>query len=86
MFTQDYVMKNQTGLHARPASLFVKAANTFQSSIKVRKGDEEVDARSIISILTLGAGLGERITIEATGADENEAVQSLIDLMDTFTE
>jgi phosphocarrier protein len=86
MYTQSYVIKNQTGLHARPASLFVKTANQFSSSIKVRKDDEEGDAKSIISVLTLGAGIGATISISASGVDETEAVQSLIGLMDTFTE
>lgn len=56
-------LKNPTGLHARPAALFVEKANQFESEIKVRKGDGIVDGKSILSILTLGVEQGQKITI-----------------------
>ena len=73
----DIVVQHKVGLHARPAALFVQAAKKFKSNILVRKGDREANAKSILSILTLGANQGAVITIKATGEDEEMAVQAL---------
>ncbi|MFO8036826.1 MAG: HPr family phosphocarrier protein [Anaerolineales bacterium] len=73
-------LENEVGLHARPASLFVKQASGFTSEVTVRNisdGTEWVDAKSILSILTLGAEQGHEIEIRATGEDEEEAIQAL---------
>jgi phosphocarrier protein HPr len=79
-------IKNKTGLHARPASDFVKMASKFQSNITIcRTGEEDDDAnaKSIISILSLGLCMGEEVEIVAKGQDEEEAVNSLIALIDS---
>jgi phosphocarrier protein HPr len=72
---------HKSGLHARPAALFVQAAKKFQSDILVGKDEREVDAKSIVSILTLVVNQGSVITIKATGLDEAEAVSALNDLV-----
>ncbi len=84
MIEQNYVIKNKTGLHARPASLFVQKAASYKSKIKLRKDDKEIDAKSIISVLGLGVCKGEKITIIAEGEDENVAINELVDLLDSF--
>lgn len=77
---------NTVGLHARPASLFVQTANKYNSKINVKNvstSGESVDAKSIISILTLGVLKNHEILIEADGEDEVEAVQALTTLVNT---
>ena len=71
------IIKNNSGLHARPCSAFVKTANSFESKIKVKKGENSVDGKSIIGLMTLAAAFGDRITIEASGPDAKKAVTAL---------
>jgi phosphocarrier protein HPr len=78
------VVTHKVGLHARPASLFVQTAKKFSSTIKVRNvstGGSPVDAKSIISVLTLGIMKDHTIHIAAEGSDEEEAVTSLNSLV-----
>jgi phosphocarrier protein HPr len=86
MVEKKFVVKNETGLHARPASMFVQKAAKFKSVIKLQKEGKEANAKSIISVLSLGAGKGSQITISCTGADENEALDALIELLDNLEE
>lgn len=74
---------NKTGLHARPASDFVQAAGKFQSDISIKRvGDEEeANAKSIIFLLSLGLCQGEEVEISADGSDEAEAVDQLVELI-----
>lgn len=71
------VVKNQSGLHARPAALFVQIANKFDARITVRRDDEEVNGKSIMGILMLGAEKGSEISIEAEGEDAHLAIVEL---------
>ena len=82
MITRDVEIKNKLGLHARAAAKLVHCAAKFSADIKIRKGDEEVDAKSILGILLLAAGRGAVITLKADGADENEAVEAIVKLID----
>jgi phosphocarrier protein HPr len=75
-------IKNKLGLHARAAAKLVHCAARFRSDIKIRKGDEEVDGKSILGILLLAAARGTIITIKANGEDEAEAVQAIEALID----
>ncbi len=70
-------LKNETGLHARPASIFVKEATKYTSDIKIMKDDKKYSAKSIMGILSLGAGKGDKLTIIADGEDEKQAVEAL---------
>ncbi len=70
-------LENETGLHARPASKFVEKASQFESDIKVKKEDQEINAKSIMGVLSLGAKQGDTIEILADGSDAEEALNSL---------
>ena len=75
-------IQNRAGLHARPAAEFVKLAGRFQSEVRVRKQDLEVNGKSIMGVLMLAAERGASITIQADGSDAGEAVSALVDLVD----
>jgi phosphocarrier protein HPr len=79
--TREIEIRNKLGLHARAAAKLVHAAAKYQSSMKVRKGAEEVDAKSILGILLLAAGRGSVITVTADGDDEVEAVSAIENLV-----
>jgi phosphotransferase system HPr (HPr) family protein len=71
------IVKSKQGLHARPAALFVQIANKFDARITVRRDKEEVNGKSIMGILTLGAEKGSSIIIEAEGDDAHLAISEL---------
>ncbi len=75
-------IKNKLGLHARAAAKLVHIAAKFRSDIKIRKGDEEVDGKSILGILLLAAGRGTVITVKAAGDDERDALDAVEKLID----
>lgn len=75
------IIQNRLGLHARPAALFVQMANRFKSEIEVTKGRTKVNGKSIMGIMTLAAGRGCQIHIQATGPDAAKAVASLTKLI-----
>jgi phosphotransferase system HPr (HPr) family protein len=75
-------VRHEVGLHARPAAVFVQTAKRFKSVVKVGKDDMEVDAKSILSILTLGVNQNTVITIKAEGEDEEQAVTALQELVE----
>ncbi len=70
-------IKNPQGLHARPASTFVRIANKFESDIIVKKGSEKVNGKSIMGLLMLAASEGSHVEIEASGPDALDAVREL---------
>ncbi len=87
MFVQEVVVKNQVGLHARPATFFIQKANEFKSSIWVEKEDRRVNAKSLLGVLSLGIVGGVSIRIIADGPDEKDAVAGLIKMVESgFTE
>ena len=71
------IVKNKQGLHARPAASFVQIANKFDARITVRRDKEEVNGKSIMGILMLGAEQGSAIVIEAEGDDAHLAILEL---------
>lgn len=71
------IVKNKQGLHARPAALFVQIANKFDARITVKRDDEEVNGKSIMGILMLGAEKGSTILLEADGHDAHLAIVEL---------
>ena len=77
MLSKDVVVKNQVGLHARPATFFIQKANNFKSSIWVSKDERKVNAKSLLGIMSLGVVTGAVVTLSATGADEQNAVEAL---------
>lgn len=72
---------NQRGLHARASAKFVKLASSFESEIRVTRDGVTVDARSIMGLLMLGAGIGCGVDIEAEGPDAADAIEALSDLV-----
>lgn len=87
MISKDVTVNNSVGLHARPATFFIQRANTFKSSIWVEKDDRRVNAKSLLGVLSLGIVKGTTITIIADGNDENEAVDTLVSIIESnFTE
>jgi phosphocarrier protein HPr len=82
MVTREVEIKNKLGLHARAAAKLVHTAARFKSDIKIRKGDEEVDGKSILGILLLAAGRGSVITLKADGEDERDALDAIEKLID----
>lgn len=82
MTSAEVVLRHAAGLHARPATLFVKAANRYQSAIAVRYGEKRANAKSIVAVLTLGVRQGATIVIEAEGPDEAAAVRELASLVE----
>ncbi len=83
MFVKDVMVQNQVGLHARPATFFIQKANEFKSSIWIEKEERRVNAKSLLGILSLGIVGGTAIKIMADGADEQVAVDSLVELVDS---
>lgn len=85
MYKKTVTIKNKTGLHARPASDFVKEAAKFSSKITIRRLDEEdeANAKSIVFLLSLGIGQGTEVEISAKGDDERQAVDSLVALIES---
>jgi len=71
------IVKNKQGLHARPAALFVQVANKFDSRITIKRDEEEVNGKSIMGILMLGAEKGSEILIEDDGEDAEIAIIEL---------
>ena len=71
------IIQNRLGLHARPASMFVRVANKHRADIWVQKDGQRVNGKSILGLMTLAAGQGSGIVIPAQGVDAEKAVQEL---------
>ncbi len=82
MIERTIEIKNKLGLHARAAAKLVHTAARYKSDIKVRKGEEEVDGKSILGILLLAAGRGSTIVVKADGPDERDALDAVEKLID----
>ncbi|RNB85492.1 HPr family phosphocarrier protein [Brevibacillus panacihumi] len=77
MLERKVVVALQQGLHARPASQFVKSASSFESDIRIGKGENLVNAKSIINVLTLAVEEGEEVVLIAEGPDEQQGIEAL---------
>ena len=85
--TKDFIIKNELGLHLRPAGLLVKTANKYEADITVEKDGVQVDGKSIIGITTLNVTKNSKITIKACGNDADQALEELERLItDNFKE
>ncbi len=83
MCAKEVLVQNQVGLHARPATFFIQKANEFKASIWVEKEERRVNAKSLLGVLSLGIVGGVNIRIIADGADEQQAVDALVDLVNS---
>lgn len=80
------VIKNETGLHARPAAMVVSEAGKYKSTLTIKKGEREVNIKSILGLLSLGASKGDEITVKADGEDENQAVEAIVKMIEDLKE
>ena len=81
MVQVKYKIKNEEGLHARPATFFIQKANSYKSSIWIEKDDRRVNAKSLLGVLSMGITKGTRVSILAEGPDEEEAVKALTEML-----
>ena len=81
MYIKDVTVRNQVGLHARPATFFIQKANEFKSTVWVEKEERRVNSKSLLGVLSLGIMGGTTIRIMADGPDEEAAVESLVQLV-----
>lgn len=77
MKTFQYTVKDELGIHARPAGLLVKEAKNFTSKITIKCGEKEADAERLMAVMALGVKKGMTVTISADGADEDAASAAL---------
>jgi PTS hybrid protein len=78
----ELVLRNEVGLHARPAAVLVRALSAFDAEVTVRLGDQEADARSVLALMSLGARQGDRIHVRARGPQASAALEKAKELVD----
>jgi len=83
MIEQIVTIANRAGIHARPAALLVQTTKNFSCNIYFEKGNDQINAKSIMGVITLGAAFGTEIKIIADGEDEQEAVKALVHLFES---
>lgn len=83
MMIQSVVMKNQVGLHARPATFFIQKANEYKASIWLECDSRRINAKSLLGVLSLGVVQGNKITIITDGDDEYTAMTELVHLVES---
>ncbi|MBK5276671.1 MAG: HPr family phosphocarrier protein [Desulfuromonadales bacterium] len=81
MLKKDFLICNKLGLHARASALFVKTASRFVSEVKLAKEGIEVNGKSIMGIMMLAASKGTTVSLSVTGADEEEALLAIGELI-----
>lgn len=86
MVSAEIVIKNPTGLHARPAVKLVNLSKGFQSVIALKCGERRCDAKSIFSLLHCNFKIGETVTVETDGADEGDAMKQLVEYINGLEE
>jgi phosphocarrier protein HPr len=82
MIERKVTVTNRAGIHARPAAMIVQTASRFQSKVILGKENEEINAKSIMGIITLGAGYDTELTMKVEGSDEQEAANALASLFE----
>ena len=83
MIEKTLIVKNRAGIHARPAALIAQTANKFTCELTLVLGDTEVNAKSIMGVITMAAGYNTSITLKADGSDEKEAAKAIEALFDS---
>ncbi|SES96919.1 phosphocarrier protein [Natronincola peptidivorans] len=82
MLEKKIIIQNETGIHARPASLVVKEAQKYQSEIILLKEGSKYNCKSIMNIMSMGAKKGEEIHLTVSGDDEEEAFSALVNMLE----
>ena len=75
------MIQNETGIHARPASMLVEEASNYEADLQIVYEGQEVNAKSIMGVMSLGISQDVEITVQAAGADEEEAVNAIVELI-----
>ena len=83
MTEKTITIANRAGIHARPAAIIVQVTKNFKSNIYFQKGNNRINAKSIMGIITLGAAYGSEIKIIAEGEDEEAVIDSLVGLFES---
>lgn len=83
MIQRHMTIVNKLGLHARAASKLVNCASSFAAEIWLQRGEREINGKSIMGVLTLAAGKGTILAVRADGADENQALETIQQLIDS---
>ena len=83
MVSCEITIKNNVGLHARPATFFIQKANSYKCSLWVEREERRVNAKSLLGVLSMGIVKGMTVTLLADGEDEAEALKGLSELIDT---
>jgi phosphocarrier protein HPr len=86
MVTKDVVVKNATGLHARPATLLVKKASSFKSDVSIEFNGRKANVKSLIGVLSLGVTKNSTVKVIASGDDESLAVEEIVKLIESLEE
>ena len=86
MISKEVIVKNSTGLHARPATLLVKKASAFKSDINIEYNGKKANIKSLIGVLSLGVTRNSSVTVEASGDDEKLALEEITKLIDSLEE
>lgn len=81
MFIKEITVRNQVGLHARPATFFIQKANEYKSTIWISREERKVNAKSLLGVLSLGITKDTVVSVIAEGVDEEDAVNGLIQLI-----
>lgn len=84
MKQQNVTINNPSGLHARPGKDFVQLAKTFEANITVSKGGNEYNGKSLLKLMQAGITKGDTVTIIADGADEEKALQAMVDYLNNL--
>jgi phosphocarrier protein HPr len=82
VIVRTLVIKNKMGLHARPAALFVETASKYEADVSISKDGLEVNGKSIMGVMMLGAEQGSKIVLKTNGKDEKAVLKALIDLLE----
>ncbi len=82
MIRKTIKIKNKLGMHARPATMIVKAATKFRSEFKIVKDDIEINGKSIMGVMTLAAEFGSTLDLIADGIDEEYLIKEISELFD----
>lgn len=81
MLSKEFLLVNQGGLHARPATFLVQLANKFKSNIQIRYKDKQVNGKSVVALMTLGVAKGDTIIVLVDGEDENSAMEKITEYL-----
>lgn len=84
--TKEVIVKNSTGLHARPATLLVKKASSFKSDVSIEFNGRKANVKSLIGVLSLGVTKNSNVKVIASGDDENLAVEEVVKLIESLEE